>query len=222
MHFNHHTSPSGPWQTVRSGSGDRLSVVNCSGIDRFLERADGLGAELSAAAVDNKAVALAAVLGYYLRVNVCPRRAHKEGLISIKETKVDDPFTPEDIDKLSAQIDAELRELGAPATGLARGRTPKQALGEKQKRAIEQATGEEATSFLTRFKNAARKDLLREGRHPPYAMVQMEGSREQGHREDLRRHSGWDGPLGSALQIAVVAIAVYVLYLGVEAFCREA
>jgi hypothetical protein len=30
------------------------------------------------------------------------------------------------------------------------------------------------------------------------------------------------GLSGSALQIAVVAIAVYVLYLGVEAFCREA
>jgi hypothetical protein len=30
------------------------------------------------------------------------------------------------------------------------------------------------------------------------------------------------GLSGSALQIVVVAIAVYVLYLGVEAFCREA
>ena len=46
---------------------------------------------------------------------------------------MDDPFTPEDIEKLSAAIDAELRELGAPGTALSRGRTIKEALGEKQK-----------------------------------------------------------------------------------------
>jgi hypothetical protein len=45
---------------------------------------------------------------------------------------VDEPFTPEDIDKLSATIDAELRELGATGTGLARGRTLKEALGESR------------------------------------------------------------------------------------------
>jgi hypothetical protein len=70
---------------------------------------------------------------------------------------VDDPFTPEDVAKLSAEIDAELRELGAPGTGLLRGRTAKEALGGKQKKAIEKATGEDATSFLARFKNAARR-----------------------------------------------------------------
>jgi len=76
---------------------------------------------------------------------------------------VGDPFTPEDIEKLSAAIDADLRELGAPGTALNRGRTAREALGEKQRRAIEAATGEEATSFLARFKAAARKDLCEKG-----------------------------------------------------------
>jgi hypothetical protein len=98
-----------------------------------------------------------------LRVNFC--LARKEGSLPVlrKEVRVDDPFTPEDIARLSGEIDAELRELGAPGSGLARGRTPKQALGEKQKQAIERATGEEATSFLARFKNAARNDLCEKG-----------------------------------------------------------
>ena len=39
-----------------------------------------------------------------------------------------DPFTPEDIEKLSAAIDADLRELGAPGTALNRGRTAREAL----------------------------------------------------------------------------------------------
>ena len=46
---------------------------------------------------------------------------------------MDDPFTPEDIESLSAAIDAELRELGSPGTALTRGRTVKEALGGKTK-----------------------------------------------------------------------------------------
>jgi hypothetical protein len=138
-----------------------------------------------------------------------------------KEAKVDDPFTPEDIAKLSAEIDAELRELGAPGTGLARGRTPTQALAEKQKRAIEQTTGVEATTFLTRFKNAARKDLCDKG---GILHTQWTKWRDLANKDIVKTFGGilvGMGLSGSALQIAVVAIAVYVIYLGVEAFCRE-
>jgi hypothetical protein len=138
-----------------------------------------------------------------------------------KEAKVDDPFTPEDIVKLSEEIDGQLRELGAPGTGLARGRTPKQALAEKQKRAIEQATGEEATSFLARFKNAARKDLCEKG---GILHTQWTKWKDLANKDIVKTFGGvlvGMGLSGSALHIAVVAIAVYVLYLGVEAFCRE-
>jgi hypothetical protein len=138
-----------------------------------------------------------------------------------KEAKVDDPFTPEDIVKLSEEIDGQLRELGAPGTGLARGRTPKQALAEKQKRAIEQVTGEEATSFLARFKNAARKDLCEKG---GILHTQWTKWKDLANKDIVKTFGGilvGMGLAGSALQVAVVAIAVYVLYLGVEAFCRE-
>ena len=133
-----------------------------------------------------------------------------------------DPFTPEDIAKLSDEIDAELRELGAPGTALARGRTAKQALGEKQKRAIEQATGEEATSFLARFKNAARNDLCEKG---GILHTQWTKWKDLANKDIVKTFGGilvGMGLSGGALQIAVVAIAVYVLYLGLEAFCREA
>jgi hypothetical protein len=134
---------------------------------------------------------------------------------------VDDPFTPEDVEKLSAAIDAELRELGAPGTALSRGRTVKEALGEKQKRAIEEATGQEAASFLARFKSAARKDLCEKGGilHSQWAKW-----KDLANRDIVKTFGGilvGMGLSGGALQIAVVAIAVYVLYLGVEAFCRE-
>jgi hypothetical protein len=134
---------------------------------------------------------------------------------------VDDPFTPEDIEKLSAAIDTELRQLGAPGTALSRGRTIKEALGEKQKRAIEEATGQEAMSFLARFKAAARKDLCEKG---GVLHTQWAKWKDLANKDIVKTFGGvlvGMGLSGSALQIAVVAIAVYVLYLGVEAFCRE-
>jgi hypothetical protein len=134
---------------------------------------------------------------------------------------MDDPFTPEDVAKLSAEIDAELRELGAPGTGLLRGRTAKEALGGKQKKAIEKATGEDATSFLARFKNAARKDLCEKD---GILHTQWTKWKDLANKDIVKTFGGilvGMGLSGSALQIAVVAIAVYVLYLGVEAFCRE-
>jgi hypothetical protein len=134
---------------------------------------------------------------------------------------VDDLFTAQQIADLSSEIDSQLRELGAPGTGLVRGRTAKEALGEKQKRAIEKATGEDAESFLTRFKSAARKDLCEKG---GVLHTQWAKWKDLANKDVVKTFGGvlvGMGLSGSALQIAVVAIAVYVLYLGVEAFCRE-
>lgn len=134
---------------------------------------------------------------------------------------MDDLFTAQQIADLSSEIDSQLRELGAPGTGLVRGRTAKEALGEKQKRAIEKATGEDAESFLTRFKSAARKDLCEKG---GVLHTQWAKWKDLANKDVVKTFGGvlvGMGLSGSALQIAVVAIAVYVLYLGVEAFCRE-
>jgi hypothetical protein len=74
-----------------------------------------------------------------------------------------DPFTPDDITRLSAEIDPQLLALGTPGTGLARGETPEQALPALQRQALEQAAGEDAMCFLQRFKQAAHRDLCEEG-----------------------------------------------------------
>ena len=132
-----------------------------------------------------------------------------------------DPFTPEDIEQMSVEIDAQLRELGTPGTGLSRGGSPEGALGAKQRKAIEAATGQDAMTFLARFKQAARKDLCEQG---GVLYTQWSKWKDITNKDVLKSFGGvlvGMGLSGAPLQIAVVAIAVYVLYLGVQAFCAE-
>lgn len=131
------------------------------------------------------------------------------------------PFTQDDIARLSAEIDAQLNELGAPGTGSSRSGGPKGALGAKQRRAIEKATGEDAMSFLARFKQAARQDLCEKD---GILFRQWNKWKDIANEDMLKTFGGvlvGMGLSGSPLQTAVVAIAVYVLYLGVQAFCAE-
>lgn len=133
-----------------------------------------------------------------------------------------DPFSPDQIAALSAEIDRQLRDLGPPADAFARGGIPAPGLPEAQRRAIEQATGEPADSFLQRFRQAARRDLC----EPGGILYEQWIKWKDVSNGDLVKTFGavlvGMGLSGSAVQIAVVAIAVYVLYLGVQAFCREA
>jgi hypothetical protein len=133
-----------------------------------------------------------------------------------------DPFTPDEIAHLSSEIDEQLRALGTPGTGLAKsGGAPEKALGVRQRKAIEQATGQEALSFLRRFKEAARQDLCLEG---GVLYAQWRKWKDVTNKDVLRTFGAvlaGMGLSGSALQVAVVAIAVYALYLGVQAFCEE-
>jgi hypothetical protein len=132
-----------------------------------------------------------------------------------------DPFTPDELDDLSAKIDEQLRALGAPGTGLAKGLKPAQALCEAQRQAIEKATGQDAMTFLARFKQAARKDVCKPG---GIIYTQWNKWKDIANKDLLKTL----GPIlvgmglsGSALHIVIIAVAVYVLYLGVEAFCQE-
>jgi hypothetical protein len=134
---------------------------------------------------------------------------------------MDDLFTSRELDDLSAKIDEQLRALGSPGTGLAKGRKAAQVLGEKQRRAIEEATSEDATTFLARFKHAARKDVCQPG---GIIYTQWHKSKDVANKDLIKTF----GPIlvgmglsGAALQIVVVAVVVYVLYLGIEAFCQE-
>ena len=133
-----------------------------------------------------------------------------------------DPFTPEEIERLSGDIDAQLRELGTPGTGLAKsGGRPGRALGERQRQAIERATGEDAVGFLRRFRAAARKDLCEPG---GVLYAQWQKWKDVTNRDVLRTFGAVllaMGLSGGALQVAAVAIAVYVLYIGVQAFCQQ-
>jgi hypothetical protein len=132
-----------------------------------------------------------------------------------------DPFSPDDITRLSAEIDRQLLALGTPGTGLAKGGTPEQALPALQRRALEQATGQDAITFLQRFKQAAHKDLCEEG---GVLYTQWQKWKDLTNK-DLLQVIGvvlvGMGLTGGPLQIAAVAIAVYILYLGAQAFCTE-
>jgi hypothetical protein len=119
------------------------------------------------------------------------------------------------------EIDRQLLTLGTPGTGLARGGTPEQALPALQRRALEQATGQDAMTFLQRVKHAAHHDLCEQG---GVLYTQWQKWKDLTNH-DLLRVIGTVlvgmGLAGGPLQIAAVAIAVYILYLGVQAFCAE-
>lgn len=132
-----------------------------------------------------------------------------------------DLFTEQELERLSAQVDEQIRTLGAPGTGLIRGGQQEQALGALQRRAIEQATGEDALTFVARFKQAARKDVCEPG---GILHTQWKKWKDIVNKDAIKTFGGilvGMGLSGSALQIAVVALVVYVLYLGIEAFCEE-
>src|SRR5262245_17937584 len=83
----------------------------------------------------------------------CPGLTAQPGRVSpLGGVSMTDPFTPNDITRLSEEIDRQLLALGTPGTGLARGGTAEQALPTLQRRALEQATGQDAMTFLQRFK----------------------------------------------------------------------
>jgi len=71
-------------------------------------------------------------------------------------------LTNAEIERLANQVNQELQELTAdPAHGFQKGRSGKTVLvvPQKQRIAIEKATGESADSFWEKYKQAARKDL---------------------------------------------------------------
>src|ERR1044072_9352494 len=71
-------------------------------------------------------------------------------------------LTNAEIDQLAHLVNQELQELNAdPAHGFQKSRSgkPNRVIPEKQRIAIEKATGESADSFWAKYKQAARKDL---------------------------------------------------------------
>jgi hypothetical protein len=133
------------------------------------------------------------------------------------------PFTPDEIEDLSAQVDQQLMGVLAKegTFGLRTTRGADSRPLEKQREAIERATGEDARTFLARFRAAARRDVCEQG---GVIYEQWQKWRDVTNRDVLKSFGAvlvGMGLSGSALQIAVVALAVYVLYLGIQAFCAD-
>ena len=132
-------------------------------------------------------------------------------------------FTPEQITALSAEIDAQLRELGtAHSFAEVRGGEQPKDLPNKQRRAIEDTTQQDAPSFMKRFLQAARKDLCEEGG----VLYQQWKKWGDLSNEKVLQSFGAIlvamGLTGNALQTLAVASAVIVLHLGAKTICEEA
>ncbi|XOF35170.1 MAG: hypothetical protein ACL93V_07740 [Candidatus Electrothrix sp. YB6] len=136
------------------------------------------------------------------------------------------PFTPEQLEDLSLNIDEQLDELRnspSPYSGTKASKESKELPDRtpKQWQAIAEVTEEEPQTFWQRFKLAAHKDLCEEGG------VLHDQWQKWG---DLRKESVLKsfgailvamGFSGNALQVLAVAVAVIVMHIGCTAICAE-
>jgi hypothetical protein len=135
-----------------------------------------------------------------------------------------DLFTPEELDTLSAEIDRQLKALavGKAEIFVRAGRTPEQPAASPQRAAIEHATGEPATSFLARFRQAARRDICQPGGILHEQWVKYQDIANKDALKVVGRVLDEMKIKRGVLQGVAVAIIVYLLHLGLEAFCQEA
>ena|SRR6266487_5989698 len=138
------------------------------------------------------------------------------------------PLTSVDLNRLADQVDQELRELTAdPLHGFQKSRSGKTTLvvPEKQRAAIEKATGESADTFWQKYKQAARNDLChKEG----LLYTQWHKWRDLQSKDAVKLSLGLVAGLGiSGAALPVVAVAASVVLLnivfsiGVNAICED-
>lgn len=136
------------------------------------------------------------------------------------------PFTADQLENLSAQIDQQLVALqDNPPAVVHKGNEPdKQDDPERlpvQWRAIEEITKEESHSFWQRFKKAANNDLCEES---GVLHKQWKKWGDLSNKEVLRTFGAVlvaMGYSGNALHVLVVAVGVIVIHLGCTAICDE-
>ncbi len=137
---------------------------------------------------------------------------------------MNEPFTAEQITALSAEVDEQLQELNSIyGTDQLKGVKSKDTLPDKQRQVIAVATGEETTSFLKRFKQAAHQDLC-EKDGVLYKQWKWKKWGDLSNKQVLKSFGAVlvaMGFAGNALQILAVALAVVVLHIGVKAICEE-
>ena len=137
-------------------------------------------------------------------------------------------LTGAELDRLADQVDQELIELRDPAQSLLKGRSGQavSVVPEKQRKVIEQATGETAESFWEKYKRAARKDLCHEN---GLLYQQWHKWRDLQSKDAVKVTYGLLAGLeisGAALPVVAVAASVILLNLvaniGVSAICENA
>lgn len=131
-----------------------------------------------------------------------------------------EPFSEADLETLAETVDRQLQELQRPHAALDR-KLGEKPLPEPQLRALAEATGEDPKSFLARFRAAARKDICQDG---GILHTQWEKYRDIASKDGLKVVGGVLAGMGltaGPLATAAVAIVVYLLYIGVQAFCDE-
>lgn len=132
-------------------------------------------------------------------------------------------FTEDQLEILAARVDAQLLVLQRSQPV---GFTPTDAkqvrdLAKFQRDAIAQATGDDPDDILKRVRQAARRDLCQPG---GILYQQWQKWKEIATKDALKIFGGilvGMGLSGTVLQIVAVAVVVYVLHLGAEAFCHE-
>src|SRR5271165_4985108 len=133
-------------------------------------------------------------------------------ILTPDEAAMSDLFTPEQIEQLTAEVNQQLQMLSAAEPAWQRGKRGAGAPAERQRKVIEKATGQDAATFLARFRQAARKDLCEKD---GVLHKQWTKYRDLASKDMLNTFGGvlvGLGLSGGALHVALVAIAAYVLY----------
>ena len=131
-----------------------------------------------------------------------------------------DLFSPEEMNALSAQIDAQLSEIRDYYDPNAQQRGENESL-KQQRQTIESNINEDADSFLKRFVQTAKEDLcLQDG----LLYKQWKKWGDLDNKDVLKTFGGVLGTLGiagGALQSVLVATSVIVLHLGIKTICKQ-
>jgi len=135
-------------------------------------------------------------------------------------------FTKEEMAVLSAQMDEQLRELRDLETQLGAGKSAspidnEAQLLEKQRQQIAENTQEAPETFLRKYGNKAKDMLCKESSELNQQWKKWGDLRNEDVLEKLGSVLLIMGYAGVALHILTVAISVYVIRVGLNAFCEK-
>jgi hypothetical protein len=133
-------------------------------------------------------------------------------------------FTDQELQNLSAEIDNQLSELANEPSDEGHTKhigTIIKAIPSKQKQQLEQATGEEAETYLKKIGRVVKEDLCKEG-GLLYKKWQQLGDLD--NETLLLTFGGVLSGMGLtaiALQTATVAVSVIVIHISIKVFCED-